>query len=667
MKRRGKSVPLTITLSNFRATRALLQQLRLTDTLINLIFSLANYRPRQIYHRSERVTYRANDFNYLAISGIYLSTPPIPKTSEHLRISYVKFNMTAADQGWAANGGEGTYSNSHTWFEVSILKPIRAHASTTPFEESSLTKLSFLDPERAQTFFRGKGWDFKNTGRQVTWRVHNNITANQSFLGYEVKWIRGEKTRRRYEVGRGMGLGDGKGFVELLEPGDRIVLWARAEEDLWENIVEEATIEIGYEISQATKLNGPRSSQPEEYDSNADLRLLRQMVAGSPQLLNPRKPFVQDQPHIADIIDSIHHDIRNAAPGPQRKRLVKQFRALVREHRNLPSSILLNDVAIDGSYPLSGGGYSDIWKGTDGPKKVCLKVLRLHTHGGDQEREKVAARFLKETLVWTQLNHPNVLPFLGVNTKLFPRGFCLVSPWMDNGHLLSFLEKNLEHDKLTAICEIAAGMAYLHTLSILHGDIKATNVLVDDHGRCLLADFGVSEANTYSTTTGMKGSFRWMAPEMFGYQPVPVYALETRTHNARTKLPQDIYAFGCTVLEVISGKPPFFPLTDPMVMFQVLNNVRPERPKASWCPPSVWSLVGLCWAADKHVRPPAAFVYAFLTRLRDLRGVNLPWERIVIDGYFDFSEDDDDSEAEEIDVAEEQQLGEEGSRDDPRD
>ncbi|KAK1231569.1 MAP kinase kinase kinase activity protein [Marasmius sp. AFHP31] len=624
MKRRGKSIPLTITLSNFRATHALLQQLRLTDTLIDLIFSLANYHPRQIYHRSERVTYRANDFNYLAISGIYLSTPPLPKTSEYLKLTYVKFNMSAADQGWAANGGEGTYSNSHTWFEVSILKPIRAHASSTPFEESSLTKLSFLDPERAQTFFRGKGWDFKNTGQQVTWRVHSNVTANQSFLGYEARWVRGEKTQRRYEVGRGIGLGDGKGFVELLEAGDRIVLWARAEEDLWENIVAEATIEIGYEISQATKSNDPCSSQPEDCHSNADLRLLRQM------------------------------DIRNAAPGPQRKRLVKRLRALVKEQRTLPSSILLNDVVIDGSYPLSGGGYSDIWKGTDGPKKVCLKVLRLHTHGGDQEREKVAARFLKETLVWTQLNHPNVLPFLGVNTKLFPRGFCLVSPWMNNGHLLSFLEKNPEHDKLTAICEIAAGMTYLHSLSILHGDIKATNVLVDDHGRCLLADFGVSEANTYSTTTGMKGSFRWMAPEMFGYQPVPVYALETRTHNARTKLPQDVYAFGCTVLEVISGKPPFFPLTDPMVMFQVLNNVRPERPKAPWCPPSVWSLVGLCWAADKHIRPPAAFVYAFLTRLKDLRGANLPWERIVIDGCFDWEDGDDDSEAEELDVAGEQ-------------
>ena len=51
-------------------------------------------------------------------------------------------------------------------------------------------------------------------------------------------------------------------------------------------------------------------------------------------------------------------DIRDAQAGPERKRLAKRFRSLVKEHQILPSSILLNDIVIDGTHPLSGGGYS---------------------------------------------------------------------------------------------------------------------------------------------------------------------------------------------------------------------------------------------------------------------------------------------------------------------
>jgi hypothetical protein len=51
------------------------------------------------------------------------------------------------------------------------------------------------------------------------------------------------------------------------------------------------------------------------------------------------------------------------------------------------------------------------------------------------------------------LDHPNILPFLGVNDNMFHPSFCLISPWKDNGNLLSFLEKNPHVDRLKAVLE----------------------------------------------------------------------------------------------------------------------------------------------------------------------------------------------------------------------
>ena len=60
-------------------------------------------------------------------------------------------------------------------------------------------------------------------------------------------------------------------------------------------------------------------------------------------------------------------------------------------------------------------------------------------------------QFCREALVWKQLNHPNVLPFLGINMELFTPRFCLVSPWMSNGSLLDYLKKNPEHNRVKAV------------------------------------------------------------------------------------------------------------------------------------------------------------------------------------------------------------------------
>jgi len=83
-----------------------------------------------------------------------------------------------------------------------------------------------------------------------------------------------------------------------------------------------------------------------------------------------------------------------------------------------------------------------------------------------------------------------------------------------------------------------------YDLLILNDTFQA-NILVSDDHQCCLADFGLAVAaesqSLGTTTTGVRGSVRWLAPELFGLDPVP---------DRENLTPRDVYAFGCTAYEV---------------------------------------------------------------------------------------------------------------------
>ncbi|KAL0069473.1 serine/threonine protein kinase, AGC [Marasmius tenuissimus] len=390
---------------------------------------------------------------------------------------------------------------------------------------------------------------------------------------------------------------------------------------------------------------GPSRTSSASIETAGDLRRILLSDTGIDKVL------ALEELAVPTTVDLLHTEIRATAMKPSlseyRVRCRKCLKALVNTHHILPASLFVNEVGKDGTHPLAGGGFSDleerakdIWKGTYGEESVCLKVLRIHIQGDRRKRAKVAEAFYKETLLWTQLSHPNLLPFTGVNTTLFPHGFCLVSPWMANGDIVTFLALHPDHEKLTVILEIAGGMAYLHGLKIVHGDIKGANVLVDEQGRCRLADFGLAVIAAESTelnnssASSAKGSLRWMAPEVFNVCGGAVISNNGERGKRRTiKLARDIYAFACTVLEIITGKPPFPDLIDAMVMFQVaVHDSRPPRPtNVIWCPSNIWALMQQCWTRQAQDRPEASEIHDFLSLLENLRRAGSPWEHVSPD------------------------------------
>ncbi|KAH8832256.1 kinase-like domain-containing protein [Flagelloscypha sp. PMI_526] len=276
---------------------------------------------------------------------------------------------------------------------------------------------------------------------------------------------------------------------------------------------------------------------------------------------------------------------------------LRWLRKLARVQGRLPLSFYLSNLQNEPEQ-VGGGGFSDVFVGKLGSQRVCLKVLRIYQGKGHKER--VIKEFCKEALIWRQLKHSNVLPFLGVTETLFPRNFCLVSPFMNNGNVMSFLEVNPTHNRLSFVWDIASGIDYLHSFSppVIHGDVRGANILVQDNLSCCLADFGLalvsdSQLPTTSSNTALKGCPRWGAPEVFFPEMFQNAAKEKR----------DVYAFACTIIEMHTGKPPFAEIpTDFRVMLEIQQGRRPLQPPHHLLTSDLWNLVNRCWSQEPSER-----------------------------------------------------------------
>ncbi|KAJ7718711.1 kinase-like domain-containing protein [Mycena metata] len=254
---------------------------------------------------------------------------------------------------------------------------------------------------------------------------------------------------------------------------------------------------------------------------------------------------------------------------------------------------------------VDGGGFGDIWKGLVCGQWVSVKIMRIF------EKDEVAAvlkEFSREALIWGQLCHPNLLPFFGLY-KMEDR-LCLVSPWMANGNIMQYLSNESPNivRRLSLILDVAHGLQYLHEKNVVHGDLKAINVLVTPSGRACICDFGLASIvneitlHLHSTPRAQRGTARYYAPELF-------------QGNGKPSLASDVYAFASVCTEILSGQVPFHESrNDVVVMFKIVHGEHPTRPPS--CSgttqlDTLWELLQDCWSGV-DLRPTAAQIVEHL-------------------------------------------------------
>ncbi|KAG2140609.1 kinase-like domain-containing protein [Suillus clintonianus] len=274
---------------------------------------------------------------------------------------------------------------------------------------------------------------------------------------------------------------------------------------------------------------------------------------------------------------------------------------------------LTNDVQGRLSYPSASGGFGDIWKcvlvKSNRAVQVAVKTIRSFESDNEESVRKNAKRVRRELTIWGRLKHDRILPLWGVANDFGPYP-AMICPWADNGALTGFLERQQDRlsyqDKFSLLNDIALGLQYLHSKSVVHGDLTGSNVLINGQGQACLADFGLSTIivefiGTSYFTNSIWGNIRWAATELY---EVP--------DNATLTTECDVYSFGSIILQVLTSKVPYYNVKkDIAVLAQVIKGMKPEPPKESRIAQGHWNFIQRCWL-PRASRPSAGEIVAFV-------------------------------------------------------
>ncbi|OCH85408.1 kinase-like protein, partial [Obba rivulosa] len=247
--------------------------------------------------------------------------------------------------------------------------------------------------------------------------------------------------------------------------------------------------------------------------------------------------------------------------------------------------------------PDGSGGFADVWKGNYNGELVAVKVIRDAPRSFSGRAESL----FREAVIWKYLEHPNITPFYGIDPQNANSSF--VSKWMLHGTVMDYLRRNPSAYRLDFVVHVAAGLKYLHDMGIVHGDIKGSNILINEKLIACLADFGLaalSYTEQPNTRSIVGSSLRWSAPEIMNPE---AFALHTAAMTRQT----DVFAFGVTTWEIFTGKTPFCetPL-DATVILRISQGNRPGRPSPAdshGLDDELWDMIDRCWQADYRARP----------------------------------------------------------------
>ncbi|KAK7686380.1 hypothetical protein QCA50_010604 [Cerrena zonata] len=321
--------------------------------------------------------------------------------------------------------------------------------------------------------------------------------------------------------------------------------------------------------------------------------------------------------HVADLIQELLDRLHDTEWSRYRKVFRRVLVKLCRTSGCLPATFLLDDIDDIAKQSFGHGSYSDVYRATFRGYAVALKRLRLFLT--DQPGEPSLKSFYQEAILWRQLRHPNILPFIGIDTVSFETGPCIVSPFLAKGDVHKAM-KNMPTQAIPVdrwLLEIAKGLDYLHGEGIAHGDVRGANILVDDSLHIKMGDFGLStfiDSSTLSSGTHAGGTVRWMSPELL------------KSEISRPNFTSDIYSFGCTCIELYTQQKPFPHIAlEPQVMFQVQKGERPQRPRSSWkfMSDEVWGMVSLCLHERPTSRPGMLQIVQHLSKIARINTIAL--------------------------------------------
>uniref|UniRef100_A0A8C9W209 LIM domain kinase 1 n=1 Tax=Scleropages formosus TaxID=113540 RepID=A0A8C9W209_SCLFO len=323
-------------------------------------------------------------------------------------------------------------------------------------------------------------------------------------------------------------------------------------------------------------------------------------------------------------IDKSPCSSNTASPLAQRKDIGRSESLRVvsnRTHRIFrPSDLIHGEVLGKGCF----GQAIKVTHRETGEVMVMKELIRF-----DDETQRT---FLKEVKVMRCLDHPNVLKFIGVLYK--DKRLNFIAEYIKGGTLREIIKKMDSkypwNQRVSFAKDIAAGMAYLHSMNIIHRDLNSHNCLVRENNSVVVADFGlarlmVEDKNQDKLSSGkiqglkkpdrrkrytVVGNPYWMAPEM----------IQGKSYDEKV----DIFSFGimlCEIIGRVNADPDYLPraLDFGLNVKGFLDHYYPSD-----CPPSFFPIAVMCCDLDPEKRPAFAKLEEWLENLKMHQDIRLP-------------------------------------------
>ncbi|KIM44724.1 hypothetical protein M413DRAFT_25159 [Hebeloma cylindrosporum] len=236
-------------------------------------------------------------------------------------------------------------------------------------------------------------------------------------------------------------------------------------------------------------------------------------------------------------------------------------RLVVREDGKPPTHFQLGNC-------IGRGQFGSVYRALNLNTGQMVAVKRIRLEG---LKEEEVTTLMREVDLVKSLSHPSIVKYEGMARD--EDTLSIVLEYVENGSLgqtLKAFGKLNERLVASYVVKILEGLHYLHTSDVVHCDLKAANILTTKNGNVKLSDFGVS-LNLRAMEREIKdvaGTPNWMAPEVIELK------------GASTK--SDIWSLGCTVIELLTGKPPYAEIANSMsVMFRIVEDDMPPIPEGS--------------------------------------------------------------------------------------
>ncbi|KAJ8614264.1 hypothetical protein CTAYLR_001129 [Chrysophaeum taylorii] len=249
---------------------------------------------------------------------------------------------------------------------------------------------------------------------------------------------------------------------------------------------------------------------------------------------------------------------------------------------------------------IGTGANGRVYLGLEEETGAILAVKEILFSNGSQDRAELE-QMQEEIEVLRTLHHPNIVAYLGTDVDDEKQTLYIFTEWVPGGSIQALVTKfgRLPEPIVRKyVAQLLVGLQYLHDKQVIHRDIKAANILVDDRGTIKLADFGSSKRLDAMGTIGndnnsLRGTPYFMAPEVI-----------TQSGHGRKA---DIWSVGCTVLQMVTGQPPWKSLklaTPAALMFHVANTADPP-PMPDALSPDLRAMLLCCFNRDVDKRPTA--------------------------------------------------------------